>query len=55
MGSGSLAAMAVFEAQWKPNMTVCGIVSRQKFRLTRKKERGSPRSRQRRDLGRYLQ
>ena len=23
MGSGSLAAMAVFEAQWRPNMTVC--------------------------------
>lgn len=25
MGSGSLAAMAVFESYWKPNMEVCNL------------------------------
>lgn len=28
MGSGSLAAMAVFESSWKPDMTVCGSRAR---------------------------
>lgn len=34
MGSGSLAAMAVFEAQWKPNMTVCQLIPHLKSQLT---------------------
>ena len=26
MGSGSLAAMAVFESQWKPDLDVCAVI-----------------------------
>ncbi len=26
MGSGSLAAMAVFESGWRPNLEVCGLL-----------------------------
>src|SRR5260221_3879315 len=28
MGSGSLAAMAVFESGWGPNLEVCGLLER---------------------------
>jgi 20S proteasome subunit beta 2 len=42
MGSGSLAAMTVFEAQWKPNLTVCEIVLRPRSQLTRHQSERKP-------------
>lgn len=54
MGSGSLAAMAVFEARWKPNMAVCHPTFNL-FQLTPLKEKRRPRDRQRRHIGWYFQ
>lgn len=57
MGSGSLAAMAVFESNWKPDMTVIGLflsLEHQRADVT-PTARTSPSASDSRHLGWYLQ
>ena len=54
MGSGSLAAMAVFESGWRPNLEVRGLLELTRQLPTSSPARGSPATRRGGHLRRYL-